>query len=83
MVLINAFIGPSIMLIECMPRVQTLIAAMKERMQRAKESILGTPTEEDQTNSMYEETLAYTTVIQQELVSMFASFSTVIVFGML
>ena len=83
MILINAFIGPSIMLIKCTPKVQTLIAAMKERMQRAKESILGTPTEEDQINSMYEETLAYTTATQQELVTMFASFSTVIVFGML
>ena len=83
MVLINAFIGPSIMLIKYMPRVQTLIAAIEERMQRAKESILGTPTEEDQTNSMYEETLAYTTAMQQELVSLFASFSIVIVFGML
>jgi len=56
---------------------------MEERIQRSKESILGTPTEEDQTISMYEETLAYTTAMQQELVSMFASFSTVIVFGML
>ena len=83
MVLINAFIGPSIMLIKCTPRVQTLIAAMEERMQRAKESILGRPAEEDQTNSMYEETLAYTTAMQQELVCLFASFSIVIVFGML
>lgn len=51
MILINAFIDPSIMLIKCTPKLQTLIAAMKERMQRAKESILGTPTEEDQINS--------------------------------